>query len=343
MPIAARVKANDFPTPRITDRRIDEFIGICRGMADAAILTVKDVRQLDRWLARAPDLADEPLVAEIVDAVADVFADQFSDASRAELLRLVQSFVGGPNIDSSASTTLAFDDPPPPLAFSGMRYCLSGTFRYGTRNECTLAVVQRGGEVKPIAASTDVLVIGSLATDSWKHSSYGNKVASAGKWRQQSHPIVIVSEDHWVRELNRVPPLSPSAAGGGDQSASAGARPPSKAKTSQDEWDDTQDEVHRTRTAYYNGEMTEYEYQQRLAQLVPEMRVHRIGQRSITQAQLAATMPPPDQAQSSSDAVYQLGRSFAATTKWLARVPWYAWPILLFLLSFWYFSARIGR
>ncbi|WP_235982964.1 hypothetical protein [Sphingomonas albertensis] len=48
---------------------------------------------------------------------------------------------------------------------------------------------------------TDVLVIGLYATESWKHSSFGNKILKAADMRAEGVPITIVSEEHWVGHL----------------------------------------------------------------------------------------------------------------------------------------------
>jgi len=56
------------------------------------------------------------------------------------------------------------------------------------------AVAWRGGECGSLTRSTDVLVIGADATESWKHSSFGTKIMKAVDLRESVVPLAIVSE-----------------------------------------------------------------------------------------------------------------------------------------------------
>ena len=82
---------------------------------------------------------------------------------------------GMPRRDSAASVAEAID------------LCALGAFE---RRLC-------GG----LSRKTEVLVVGAYATESWKHSSVGNKILQASDWRDQGAPIAIVSEAHWTRHL----------------------------------------------------------------------------------------------------------------------------------------------
>ena len=99
------------------------------------------------------------------------------------------------------ATTLPVCDPAPSLIFGGRSYCFTGTFNYGGRKECEGIVTSRGGRAGSLTKKTDVLVIGLYATESWKHSSFGNKILTACAWRDEGVPISIVSEQHWTSFL----------------------------------------------------------------------------------------------------------------------------------------------
>lgn len=62
-------------------------------------------------------------------------------------------------------------------------------------------MIERGAKAGSIAQKTNVLVIGVYATESWKHSSFGNKILQAVEWRDQGFPISIVPEEHWASHL----------------------------------------------------------------------------------------------------------------------------------------------
>lgn len=99
------------------------------------------------------------------------------------------------------ASTLPLCDPAPGLIFKGQTYCFTGTFIYGQRRFCEEAVSRRGGFAGALSRRTNVLVIGAYATESWKHSSFGNKILQATAWRDEGKPTSIISEEHWTRHL----------------------------------------------------------------------------------------------------------------------------------------------
>lgn len=101
------------------------------------------------------------------------------------------------------STSLPLCDPPPALAFRNQRYCFTGTFNFGQRKDCEAAVTNLGAQVGGLTQKTNVLVVGIYATESWKHSTFGNKIMKACEFRDEGLPICIVSEPHWVSHLTR--------------------------------------------------------------------------------------------------------------------------------------------
>jgi hypothetical protein len=77
------------------------------------------------------------------------------------------------------STSLPLDTPAPVLTFPGQRYCFTGTFNFGCRRDCEEVVEKLGAEAGTLTQRTHVLVVGIYATDSWRHSSFGNKTCRA--------------------------------------------------------------------------------------------------------------------------------------------------------------------
>jgi NAD-dependent DNA ligase len=87
------------------------------------------------------------------------------------------------------------------LTFQDRLYCFTGTFNFGQRKHCAAEVIVRGGSCGGITKQTDFLVIGAYATESWKHSSFGNKILRAVELKASGVPISIVSEEHWVAHV----------------------------------------------------------------------------------------------------------------------------------------------
>lgn len=189
---------------RISSRQIDELIGIARGMAADGALNQAEVEFLQKWLAANLGISDQPLIRTLYERVSAILSDGIADAEEcAELLDTLNRFS---NRDFELgevlkSTSLPLCSPPPELDFVGRTYCFTGTFSYGKRRDCERAVTERGASIGGLSLRTNYLVIGVYATESWKHSSMGNKILKACEWRDEGVPIAIVSEEHWTRHL----------------------------------------------------------------------------------------------------------------------------------------------
>ncbi|MCB4769063.1 BRCT domain-containing protein [Ancylobacter sp. Lp-2] len=189
---------------RLTSRQIDELIGISRGLIADGQVNEAEVRFLQTWLAANLAISAEPLIHGLYARVATILADGVVDEQeKLELFETLESFSAG-NLELGEvlkSTSLPLCRPAPALSFAGKRYCFTGTFTFGQRKHCEAAVTERGAQVGNITQKTQVLVIGAYATESWKHSSFGNKILQAVEWRSEGLPIPIVSEEHWRRHL----------------------------------------------------------------------------------------------------------------------------------------------
>lgn len=189
---------------RITSRQIDELVGLARGVAADGDLNQAEVEFLQKWLAANVTVSEQPLIRTLYHRINEVLADGVLDGEeKAILLETLNSFSSrdfelGEVLKSS---TLPLCDPAPTLSFPSRTYCFTGTFIYGQRKYCEQAVTERGGLCGGLSRKTEVLVVGAYASESWKHSSFGNKILQASDWRDQGAPIAIVSEEHWTRHL----------------------------------------------------------------------------------------------------------------------------------------------
>lgn len=189
---------------RISGRQVDELIGLARGLCADGSISEADVQCLQSWLATQAPITDHPMLRGLYRRIDEILADGVADAEeRADLFETLRAFTGDQSAlgEAAQPTDLPLCDPAPPLAFTGHRYCLTGTFLFGKRKDCEEAVTERGAEVGSLTKKTNVLVIGAYATESWKHSSFGTKIMKACEYRDAGVPIIIVSEQHWQAHL----------------------------------------------------------------------------------------------------------------------------------------------
>jgi len=195
---------NQLGGDRITARQVDELVGLARGVAADGELNVAEVEFLQKWLAANLAVSDQPLIGTLYRRINEVLSDGQLDADEKTLLLDTLNSFSSRDFELGEvlkSSTLPLCDPAPSLSFAGRSYCFTGTFIYGQRKACEAAVVERGGWAGGLGRKTDVLVIGAYATESWKHSSFGNKILQACEWREHGRPIAIVSEQHWTKHL----------------------------------------------------------------------------------------------------------------------------------------------
>jgi len=189
---------------RITSRQIDELVGLARGVAADGQLNQAEVEFLQKWLAANLEISQLPLIRTLYHRINEVLSDGVLDPEETALLLDTLNSFSRRDFELGEvlkASTLPLCNPAPTLGFAGKVYCFSGTFIFGQRKACEAAVFDRGGRAGSLTQKTDVLVIGAYATESWKHSSFGNKILQASEWRDQGRPIAIVSEEHWKNHL----------------------------------------------------------------------------------------------------------------------------------------------
>lgn len=195
---------NQVGNDRISTRQIDELIGLTRGICADGMINQAEAEFLQKWLAAGYSVSSQPVLKTLYHRIAEMLGDgQFDEDERAALFQTLTDF-SNCNFELGEvlkSTTLPLCQPAPPLTFTGKRYTFTGTFKFGTRSECERKVLDRGAAAGTLTRATDFLVIGVYATESWKHSSFGDKIIKACEMRDRGVPIAIVSEEHWTASL----------------------------------------------------------------------------------------------------------------------------------------------
>lgn len=195
---------NRIGSDRISSRQIDELIGLARGLCADGILNQLEAEFLQSWLAANATICEQPIFADLYSRVSDMLSDdEVSSEERAELFETLTGLTGerielGEVLKPS---TLPLCRPQPDVVFDGRQFAFTGTFSFGTRRICESAVLARGASVGGVTMKTNYLVIGAYVTESWKHSSMGNKILKACECRDAGLPIAIISEGHWNQFL----------------------------------------------------------------------------------------------------------------------------------------------
>lgn len=195
-----------FYAKRIADRGIDEAIGLCRGIIADGLVDQKEAEYILSWLERNKD-ASECWPCNILAArLTEYLKDGHLDKKESKDLLSLMTKITGDQIDFCTSINTPsgfFDSPLPEIYFNKKGFCFTGEFAFGPRKVCEESTKALGGQVKQnISKKVDYLVVGSVGSEAWIHSSFGRKIEQAWeKKRKQQLDLYVVPEDHWANYL----------------------------------------------------------------------------------------------------------------------------------------------
>ena len=205
---------------RLTDRDIDELLGVCKGIVSDGAVNRAELEYIVRWIVDHPTLCGswpcDVLGHRIKSTLDD---DELSSEEAKEIYAFLQALVSPrPDLPSTAvqSTALPLDIPEPVIEFIGRSFCFTGTFVFGHKGACADAAEDRGAMVvSNVTTDLDYLVIGAFRSEAWIHTTHGRKIERAVEYRGKYGKPLVVSEAHWTKALKNaqtgVTPIPPVA------------------------------------------------------------------------------------------------------------------------------------
>lgn len=186
---------------RIKKRSIDEMIGICEGIISDGTIVHDEAKFLLNWIQQAKQNIDDPVVEILTDRLADMLSDgKIDEEEKEELWHILKNFTGYTKAGYKAPTALPLNNPPPKVIHRGKKFAFTGLTAFAPRHECMKIVEDLGGiNSKNVTLDTNFLVVGTIASEFWKHSTHGLKIKKAMGYRDQRNlNIAIINEDHWL-------------------------------------------------------------------------------------------------------------------------------------------------
>lgn len=195
-----------FSSARINDRKIDELIGLCRGVLADGEVSLGEARFMQEWLVANKDIVNHWPANIIYTRIESALADgKLDSGEQKDLLDTLVQATGNPQSDGqmrSNSSGLPLCEPYPDIVFPNHVFCFTGKFATGSRNFVqdlvgSLGAITKSGPSKKV----NFLVIGSIGSADWIHSTHGRKIEKAVMLRTAGEHIRIVSEEHWYSSL----------------------------------------------------------------------------------------------------------------------------------------------
>jgi len=191
----------------VCDRKVNELIGICRGVMADGTVNQQEAEFIIKWLNDNCKNTNTYPFNIVYSRISGMLLDGvLSDDEKEDLFDLMQKLTGGEIIcedTESMSSTLPLCVPAPKIVFSGSSFVFTGTFTTGTRDRLSKIISDLGGVMHDqVKLDTDYLVIGDVGSRDWIHSSYGRKIEKAVEYRDiKDTGISIVCESHWAKFL----------------------------------------------------------------------------------------------------------------------------------------------
>lgn len=189
----------------IADRKVDELIGLCRGLTADGVVNIQEAEFLLSWIEanrdRAPSYPFDVLFRRLSEMLEDNILD---NDEQDELIEMLTKITGGESLHDdieSMSSTLPLCIPEPHIEINGNNFVFTGVFNTGARKVLESLTEDLGGVMqKGVVRTTNYLVIGDIGSRDWKHSSFGRKIEKAVHDRDEVKTgLKIVSESHWIK------------------------------------------------------------------------------------------------------------------------------------------------
>ena len=194
-----------FNRKNIQDRQMDTLIGLAKGITADGSVNQEEAKCLHNWLIQNC-YSENPFIKNLLEKLSGMLEDDMLDTEEtSELLSILRKISGDPSgLGELAKTSiLPIDLPLPDVSFPNKKFLFSGNFTFGLKKDCHTATRALGGVIeKSVTKKLDYLVLGTYANKSWAHESLGRKIEKAIEYRGKGVPIVIITEEHWLKEGN---------------------------------------------------------------------------------------------------------------------------------------------
>jgi NAD-dependent DNA ligase len=180
--------------------------GICAGIAADNTINDQEIQYLKIWLRDHREVAETWPGYVLADRIRAVLADGvITQDERDDILKTLKQLSGNRFTETGAAKTdgpmLPLDDDPS-IYFRNMTFCFTGGFIYGTRADCERIVLSLGSmPVDRVSKKLNYLIIGTFVEPSWVNTSYGRKIETAARHRDNGVEICIASEYQWTAAI----------------------------------------------------------------------------------------------------------------------------------------------
>ena len=183
---------------------LNEFLGLISGIVSDDQINEDEFAYLIEWLNKHADLIDDATVKSVVAKMVEFSKlEQITPADEEALVSFLKQTAGIRFLETGAVDVHPMDhiaDSIESMNHERAAICFTGVFNTGTRKEVEAIAIKLGATPrKDPSKSIHYVVIGSQVSPDWKHTSFGRKIQKAIELRESGHPLIILTEQEWVR------------------------------------------------------------------------------------------------------------------------------------------------
>lgn len=159
--------------------------GILDGIVCNKKVNQKEVENLRIWLKENDYLKDVYPYDKVLVEVNKVLEDEILTEEESNYILNVFNEIVNPDFNSEEN-----------IDFNGKTFCLTGEFKFATKQEISEKLQKLGGiEKTGVSSKLNYLVVGGVGSDAWKFGKIGGKQAKALELNEKGADIKIIDED----------------------------------------------------------------------------------------------------------------------------------------------------
>lgn len=188
-------------------KSMQTLLGICMGIVADNKINDQEIFFLSTWLTEYSSVTEAWPGNAISDRVKKILNDNLiTEEEKQNLLEVLKQFTGNSFRETGSAqhetAVIEYSTNHNPL-FDNKLFCFTGEFTTGTRSYCIKITESKGGIIKnSITKDLDYLVIGTMVSQHWKHSSFGLKIQTAIEQREKTGTPYIITEKQWFDSIN---------------------------------------------------------------------------------------------------------------------------------------------
>ena len=159
--------------------------GILDGITYNQEVNQKEIDSLNLWLKQNDYLKDVYPYDKVLIEVNNVLEDRVLTEKEGKYILSIFNEIVHPDLNNDET-----------IDFNGKTFCLTGEFKYSTKQEISKKLQELGAiEKSGVSSKLNYLIIGGVGSDAWKFGKIGGKQAKAQELNEKDANIKIIDED----------------------------------------------------------------------------------------------------------------------------------------------------